>query len=236
MFGCFASAGHLIVNKYTMKTPGYDPYKDFTPVALLNRAPYMLLANTSVPAKTLAELTAHAKANPGKLFLAFEGASVKAVATYLRAALDLPIELVAYNSPLNAIQDTLGGTAQLHVQGTAIGLAFVKDGRLRPLAVISASRLLQLADVPTLAELHPGFGAFDAWMSVVAPTGTPADIVRRMSAELHTIGSLQEVKSVFEKLGFFEETDRSPERAAAYIRSQSEQFDRMAKTANFVPE
>lgn len=231
-----ASAGHLIANKYMMKTPGYDPDKDFTPVALLNRAPYILLANPSLPVKTVAELTAYVRANPDKLLLAYEGSSVKAVASYFKSALNYPIDLVAYNSPLAATQDTLGGSTQVTIQGTTIGLGFVRDGRLRALAVISDERLPQMPDVPTMAEIQPGFGAFDAWMAMVAPTGTPADVLKRMSAELHTIGSTPELKAIFGKLGFFEETDRSPQRTMSYIKSQSEQFDKMAKTANFVPE
>jgi tripartite-type tricarboxylate transporter receptor subunit TctC len=132
--------------------------------------------------------------------------------------LSLPIDLVAYNSPLQAIQDTLGGSAQFHIQGTAIGLAFVSDQRLRALAVLAAERLPQLASVPTMSEL------------------TPPDIVKRMSAELHSIGSQDELRAMFNKLGFFEETDRSPERTAAYIKSQGEQFARMAAVAELKAE
>jgi tripartite-type tricarboxylate transporter receptor subunit TctC len=230
------SNGQLVVNKYTMKTPGYDADKDFVPVALLNRAPYMLLVNPALPINAVSDIAAYARGNPSKAFLAYEGSSVQAIAAYTRQVLDLPINLVAYNSPLQAIQDTLGGSAQFHIQGTAIGLGFVNEKKLRALALLAAERLPQLANVPTMNELHPNFGAFDAWLAIVAPTGTPADIVKRMSAELHAVGSQDDVRANFNKLGFFEETDRSPERTAAYIRSQAEQFAKMAAVADIKPE
>jgi tripartite-type tricarboxylate transporter receptor subunit TctC len=230
------SNGHLVVNKYTMKNPGYDPDRDFMPVALLNRAPYMLLVNPSLPINSVAELGTYARSNPGKAFLAYEGSSVQAIAAYTKQVLSLSIDLVAYNSPLQAIQDTLGGSAQFHIQGTAIGLAFVTDQRLRALAVLAAERLPQLANVPTMNELYPNFGAFDAWLAIVAPAGTPPDIVKRMSAELHAIGSQDDLRAMFNKLGFFEETDRSPERTAAYIKSQTEQFAKMAAAADLKAE
>ncbi len=132
------SNGHLVVNKYAMKNPGYNPDKDFVPVALLNRAPYMLLVNPALPINSVAELGTYARSNPGKAFLAYEGSSVQAIAAYTKQVLGLPIDLVAYNSPLQAIQDTFGGSAQFHIQGTAIGLAFVTDQRLRALAVLAA--------------------------------------------------------------------------------------------------
>jgi tripartite-type tricarboxylate transporter receptor subunit TctC len=97
-------------------------------------------------------------------------------------------------------------------------------------------RLPQLPDVPTMEEYSPGFGAFDAWVAVMAPKGTPGDIVKKMSAEVHAIGSTPELNAMFGKLGFFEEKDRSPERTAAYIKSQSEQFAKMAAAAHFTPE
>jgi tripartite-type tricarboxylate transporter receptor subunit TctC len=230
------SNGQLVVNKYTMKTPGYDAEKDFVAVALLNRAPYMLLVNPALPINSVAELGTYAHSNRGKAFLAYEGSSVQAIAAYTKQVLSLPIDLVAYNSPLQAIQDTLGGSAQFHIQGTAIGLAFVTDQRLRALAVLAAERLPQLANVPTMNELYPNFGAFDAWLAIVAPAGTPPDIVKRMSAELHAIGSQDDLRAMFNKLGFFEETDRSPERTAAYIKSQTEQFAKMAAVADLKAE
>jgi tripartite-type tricarboxylate transporter receptor subunit TctC len=230
------SAGHMIVNKYTIKDPGYDPDKDFVPVALLNRAPYMLLANPALPINSVPDLITYTRSDPGKAFLAYEGSSIQAIATYTKKVLDLPIGLVAYNSPLQAIQETISGSVQLHIQGTAIGMAFVTDQKLRALALVSEKRLPQLAGVPTMNEFYPNFGAFDAWLAVMAPTGTPPEIVKRMSAEIHAIGSRDDMRATFNKLGFFEEADRSPEWTAAYIRSQAEQFAKAAAVAELKAE
>src|SRR4051812_13917955 len=106
------SLGQLIANKYTMKAPGYDPDKDFVPVALIGRAPYIVLVNPSLPIQSLADLAKYDRENPGKVSLAYEGAAVLAASAHLKRLMNLSLQLVAYNSPLQAIQDTIGGTAQ----------------------------------------------------------------------------------------------------------------------------
>jgi tripartite-type tricarboxylate transporter receptor subunit TctC len=231
-----ASIGQLVVNKFTMKNLGYDPDKDFVPVALIGRAPYMILVNPSVPIRSLAELVKYDRENPGKLSLAYEGSSVLAGSAYIKHVMGLSVELVGYNSPLQAIQDTLGGIAQLHVQGTAIGLSYATSDKLRAIALTTDKRLPQLADVPTITETYPDFGSFEAWLMIVAPAGTPPDLVKRMSAELGRAGESQELRDLFRKLGFYDNDDFSPERAAAFLKQQSEQFAKMAKAANLKPE
>jgi tripartite-type tricarboxylate transporter receptor subunit TctC len=230
------SLGQLIANKYTMKAPGYDPDKDFVPVALIGRAPYIVLVNPSLPIQSLADLAKYDRENPGKVSLAYEGAAVLAASAHLKRLMNLSLQLVAYNSPLQAIQDTIGGTAQVHIQGTAIGLSFATSNKLRAIAVTTDKRLPQLSDVPIVNESYPGFGSFEAWLMIVAPANTPPDIVQRMSAEIARAGASQELRDLFSKLGFFEDDDFSPGAAAAYLKRQNEQFAIMAKAADLKPE
>ena len=231
-----ASLGQLVANKYTMKTPGYNPDKDFVPVALLGRAPYMVLVNPSLPIHSLADLAKYDRENPGKLSLAYEGSSVLAGSAHLKRLMGLSLELVGYNSPLQAIQDTIGGIAQVHVQGTAIGLSFATNGKLRAIAVTTDKRLPQLASVPTVNESYPDFGSFEAWLMIVAPANTPPDIVQRMSVEIARAGDSQELRDLFSKLGFFDNEDRTPQATAAYLKQQNDQFAKMAKAADLKPE
>lgn len=231
-----SNIGQLIANKHTMKTPGYDPDKDFVPVAIIGRAPYILLVNPSLPINSLADLVKYDRENPKKLSLAYEGASAFAGSAYLKSQMGLSMELVAYQSPLQAIQDTIGGTAHMHLQGTAIGLSFVSSGKLRAIVVTTDKRSPQLPDVPMMNESYPGFGSFEAWLMVVAPAATPPDIVRRMSQEIAKAGNSPELREFFGKLGFFEDEDRSPEAAAAFLKQQSELFAKMAKAADIKPE
>jgi tripartite-type tricarboxylate transporter receptor subunit TctC len=231
-----ASLGQLVANKYTMKAPGYDPDKDFVPVALIGRAPYIVLVNPSLPVRSLADLVKHDRENPGKMSLAYEGSSVLAGSAYLKHLMGLSLELVPYNSPLQAIQDTMGGIAQVHVQGTAIGLSYATTQKLRAIAITTDKRLPQLSDVPTVNESYPDFGSFEAWLMIVAPANTPPDIVQRMSAEIARAGNSQELRDLFSKLGFFDNEDRTPEAAAAFLKRQNEQFAKMAKAADLKPE
>ncbi|MGZ5803279.1 MAG: Bug family tripartite tricarboxylate transporter substrate binding protein [Xanthobacteraceae bacterium] len=231
-----ASLGQLVANKYTMKSPGYDADKDFVPVALLGRAPYMVLVNPSLPVRSLADLAKYDRENPGKISLAYEGAAVLAGSAYLKRLMGLSLELVAYNSPLQAIQDTIGGTTQVHMQGTAIGLAYATSQKLPAIAVTTDKRLPQLADVPTVNESYPGFGSFEAWLMIVAAANTPPEIIQRMSVEIARAGDTQELRDLFSKLGFFDNEDRTPQAAVAYLKQQNEQFAKMAKAADLKPE
>ena len=231
-----SNIGQLIANKYTMKTPGYDPDKDFVPVAIVGRAPYMLLVNPSLPIKTPADLVKYDRENPGKLALAYEGASAYAGSAYIKSVMGLSLQLVGYNSPLQAIQDTIGGTTQLHLQGTAIGLSFATSGKLRPIVLTTDQRLPQLADVPTMNDSYPGFGSFEAWLMIVAPASTPPDIVKRMSLEIAKASETQELRDLFRNLGFFDKEDRTPETAAVFLKQQRELFEKMAKAADIKPE
>jgi len=230
------SLGQLVANKYTMKAPGYDPDKDFVPVALIGRAPYMVLVNPNLPVRSLADLVKHDRENPGKISLAYEGSSVLAGAAYLKHLMGLSLELVPYNSPLQAIQDTMGGIAQVHVQGTAIGLSYATTQKLRAIAITTDKRLPQLADVPTVNESYPDFGSFEAWLMIVAPANTPPDLVQRMSVEIGRAGNSQELRDLFRKLGFFDNEDYTPQAAATFLKQQNEQFAKMAKAADLKPE
>lgn len=183
----------------------------------------------------LADLAKFDRENPGKISLAYEGSSILAGSAYLKQIMGLSLELVPYNSPLQAVQDTIGGIAHVHVQGTAIGLSFATNGKLRAIAVTTDKRLPQLSDVPTVNESYPDFGSFEAWLMIVAPAGTPPDIIKRMSGEIARAGDSQELRDLFSKLGFDNE-DRTPETAAAYLKQQGEQFAKMAKAADLKPE
>jgi tripartite-type tricarboxylate transporter receptor subunit TctC len=231
-----ASIGQLVVNKYPIKDLGYDPDKDFVPVAMLGRAPYMVLVNPDLPIKSLGDLVAFEKERAGKVFFAYEGSSVQAATAYLIKTMNIRGDLVSYVSPVQAINDTIGGLAHVHIQGTAIGLTHVNSGKLRPIAVTTDVRIPQIANVPTMNESYPGFGSFEAWLMLVAPAGTPPDAVRAMSAEIGKVGSTPELQQIHSNIGFLKLNDFSPTAAAAFLKAQSEQFAKMAAAANLKPE
>jgi tripartite-type tricarboxylate transporter receptor subunit TctC len=230
------SPGQLIVNKYTIKNLNYDPDKDFKPVALLNLAPYFILINPSMPFRDLNQLVAYAKDNHDKVFIAYESATVKAIATHLLNTLGINLTLVPYVNPPQLMQDLLVGNVQMSIQGSALGLAFVKDGRTPALAVTGAKRFPATPNIPTVAESHPAFGSFDTWLMLLAPAGTPDDVVQRMSQEIKKIAALPDTGKLFENLGLSPADDYSPEAAAAFVKQQNEQFATMAKLSDLKPE
>jgi tripartite-type tricarboxylate transporter receptor subunit TctC len=233
-----ASPAQLIINKYVLKDLPYDPDIDFVPVSLLNRAPFIVLTNPRLPIKSLSDLVAYSKANRGNVFVSHEGATGKATAAYLNKVMDLEMTLVPYVNAVTAIQDLVGGNADVHVhvQGSALALPFAKDGRLRALAVTSSSRFEQLPDVPAMSEVYPGFGNFETWLMLLAPKGTPDAVIRRISSEIGRIAKIDEMKRLFQNLGVLPADSGSPESAVKFLREQNLQVAKMAAAASLKPE
>jgi tripartite-type tricarboxylate transporter receptor subunit TctC len=233
-----ASPAQLIFNKYVLKDLPYDPDIDFVPVSLLNRAPFIVLTNPRLPIKSLSDLVAYSKANRGNVFVSHEGATGKATAAYLNKVMDLEMTLVPYANAVKAIQDLVGGSADVHVhvQGSALALPFAKDGRLQALAVTSSSRFEQLPDVPAMSEVYPSFGNFETWLMLLAPKATPDAVIRRMSSEIGRIAQIDEMKRLFQNLGVLPADSGSPESAAKFLREQNLQVAKMAAAAALKPE
>ena len=233
-----ASPGQLIINKYVLKDLPYDPDADFVPVSLLNRAPFIVLTSPRLPIKSLSDLVAYSKANRGNVFVSHEGATGTATAAYVNKVMGLEMTLVPYVNPVKAIQDLVGGSADVHVhvQGSALALPFAKDGRLQALAVTSGSRFEQLPDVPAMSEVYPSFGNFETWLMLLAPKGTPDAIVRRMSSEIGRVAQIDEMKRLFHNLGVLPADSGSPEAAEKALREQNAQVAKMAAAASLKPE
>ena len=172
----FASATHTL-GPALIKNPGYDPIKDFAPIATIGSGSWVLVVTPPVPAQSVEELIAHAKANPGKLNWGFgRNAGPHLLGELFVLATGIDVNRVPYRSGADAVPDMLGGRVQMNF-GTIENLApLVQEGKLRALAVTGETRSLTLPDVPTIKEagfphLTRGF-----WAGLLAPAGTPADI------------------------------------------------------------
>lgn len=177
-----ASSAMLSINPQMYSNLGYDPIKDFQPITILGTQTNVIYVHPSLPVKTLADLIAYGNANPGKLNFATGG---KATPQHLAGELlklraKLNITHIPYKGTGPAIQDVIAGHVQIGISAAAPVLANLQSGALRPLAVTTAARTAILPDVPTIAE--QGFPSFDAntWHSVVAPAGTPPEIVKKL--------------------------------------------------------
>ena len=176
---------HAINPSLYSKMP-YDHVKDFTPVILVAGVPNVLVVNPDLPVKTVAELIAYGKANPGKLNFASSGSgtSIHLSGELFKTLTGLQMTHVPYKGSSPALTDLMGGQVQLMFDNLPSSLGFIKAGKLRALAVTSAARSTALPDVPTVAESGlPGFEA-SSWFGVLAPAGTPRDIVTRINAEV----------------------------------------------------
>src|SRR6516225_9256243 len=157
---------------------GFVFLRDISPVAGLTRQPQVLLVNPSVPAATVPELIAYAKANPGRITMASAGTGSMGhlVGEFFKMTAGVDVVHVPYRGAGPALTDLLGGQVLTSFAGIAGSIAYVRTGKLRALAVTTATRSEALPDVPTVSEFVPGFEAGD-WLGVGAPRGTPADII-----------------------------------------------------------
>ena len=182
------SSGPLAVNPglYANKLP-YDPVKDFVPVAMLAMVPLVLVTNPDFPATSVQELVAAAKAKPGSVNYASGGNGVTnhLVMEMFRSAAGVNLTHVPYKGGPPALNDLMGGQVNVMFETTVATLPFVKQGRLRALAVSSAKRSSAAPEIPTVAELgFPGFSGVP-WVAIVAPANTPAPIVAKLNAEIN---------------------------------------------------
>jgi tripartite-type tricarboxylate transporter receptor subunit TctC len=219
----FATSAALVTNPYMVKNLSYDPVKDFVPVALVTRSHQVIVAHPDVAAKTLPELIALDKAAPGKISLSVDGvrnlAGVTAQALNKRAGTQFV--LIPSVNINNGLQDTITGRTQAGVFSASIVEAHVKSGALRALATASTRRLVAAPEVPAAAETLPGFD-FSGWFMVMAPTGTPADIIQKLNAAIDEATRDAQVRDLAPKLGF--ELDPkgagTPDAAAEFLKEQ----------------
>ena len=233
----FATAAALVTNPYTFKSLPYDPVKDFAPVAMVAKGPFFVLAHPSVPAKTLSELVAYDKANPGKLAFATDGPRNFSgmVAAWLNKLMGTQILAVPYANMPQGVQDTLAGRTQLVVLAVPAAAAFIRRGDLRPIAETFARRIPGYENVPPIAETFPGF-EFIGWFAFVAPAGTPKDVVGAMNREIDKVLQDPEVRQRLATLGFYTEGGDSPQGTGRFIRSELAKWGRIVKEIGIQPE
>lgn len=212
----------LLLGSLLYTSARFDPLKDFVPVARTAGVPLVVVSNPAVPARNLSEFITLARKSPGKLNYASSGAGTidHLAAALLATQLDLKFEHVAYKGTAPALLDLVGGRTQMMVTTLNTLLPFIQDKRLVPLAIASLSRSPLMPDVPTVSESTqlPNF-EITAWNGIVAPAGTPRDIVMRLNAAINK--SLQQ-QDFLEKLraNGTEPYGGTPEAYASYLKSE----------------
>jgi tripartite-type tricarboxylate transporter receptor subunit TctC len=209
---------------------GWDPVKDFAPVSMVATVPIILVTHPSVPAANPRELIAYAKANPGKLNIASPGAATLARLTgeLFKQAAGVDLVIVHYKGGPPAVADLLGGQAQVMFANISDVITQVRAGKLRALAVTTAKRSAIAPELPTLAEAAlPGFEV-STWQAVLAPAGTPREVVQRLNAEIVKAMSLPEMKEKFLSFGTDAITG-TPEELGRFLATEVAKIGKIAK-------
>lgn len=227
------AAGGLTANVSLYPQMPFDVTKDFAPITMLASIPFVLVGHPSVPADNLQQLIALAKSQPGKVSIGHGG---NGTAMHLSTALftqmaDVKLIEVPYRGSGPAAMDTLSGQIQLSITDLAAALPHIKAGKLKAYAVTSPKRLSNLPDVPTLSE--SGLTGYDStgWFGLVAPTGTPPQIIQRLHAEFTAALNDESIKSQMRQNGM-EPIATSIEGFDSYIKSETQKWAKVIKQAN----
>jgi tripartite-type tricarboxylate transporter receptor subunit TctC len=212
--------GTQAINETLYKKLSYNTIKDFSPISLVASSSLMLVANPSVPVKNVADLIAYSKANPGKINF---GSSGTGTPLHLGGELfnvqaGTTLNHVPYKGAAPALTDVLGGQIQTAMVGTPAALPFVKTGKLTAIGVTSPKRSSNAPEIPAIAETLPKFEV-ELVYAMVAPAGTPKDIINKLNSQLVSVLNNPEIKSQLNSKGFDVITS-SPEQLGEYIKSE----------------
>ena len=227
----FALTAQLAVNPALYAKLPYDPVKDFEPITLLATGPYVLVVHPSLPARSLKELIALARARPGQLTYASSGngSGGHLANELLNSMAKVKMLHVPYKGGGPALVDLLAGNVQVLFSTWVAGKPHIESGRIRPLAVSTAKRLSGV-DIPTVSEAGlPGYDA-GVWYAFLAPAGTPKDIVTKLNAEIRKAASHPDVKKVFVTAAI-EPIGSSPEELASFMKSEIVKWAKVVRDA-----
>ena len=227
-----ANLGPNALNPVVYKKLPYDAIKDFAGVTLTTIVPQVVVVNPDLPVKTIPELIAYTKANPGKVSFgsAGQGASNHLSGELLNALGGIKMQHVPYKGDAPSIVDLIGGQIQLALPTTVAGLPHVRSGKLRAIGVTGKKRLDSLPDVATVAETLPGYEAV-SWGGVMVPAGTPKEIVARLNTEINKILKMPDVAAKLEGLGAII-VGSTPEEFDKYVKDEIAKWGKVARDNN----
>jgi tripartite-type tricarboxylate transporter receptor subunit TctC len=224
------TVGTHAINQSLYPKLAFDPIKDFAPLTRVALVPNLLVANPAQPFKTVKELMAYAKANPGKITFGSSGSgtSIHLSGELFKQMAGVDIQHVAYKGSAPAVNDLLGNHIAIMFDNMPSAIGHVKAGKLRPLAVTTAQRSPALPDVPTIAEAGvPGYEA-TSWFGLLAPAGTPAPVVTKLNAAILKALADPDVKKKLLEQGA-EPAGETPAQFAAFIASETVKWGKIVK-------
>ena len=233
----YGTTAAIVTNVYTFKSLPYDPKKDFTPVAMVGRSPFLIAASPAANVKSLGDALALAKAQPEKINIGTEGPKTFSgmLADMVATLGGVKFTQVPYQKAPEAVQDAIGGRVQLLSLPSAALIPQIKAGRLLALAVSTPQRLPGLPDTPTIGETFAGF-EYTGWNILFAPAGTPPEIVARVNRELDRILRTPEVVERMLSMGSIAEGTGNPQAVGAFVTAEFERWAKLVKQIGLQPE
>ncbi len=227
----YVSAAHTMNPALHPKSLPYHPLRDFSPVSMVATGAQTLVVNPSLPVRSVKDLVALARVRPGQINFASSGAGgpMHLSSELLKSMAGIDIVHVPYKGGGPALNDVIGGQIEMTFVGTPASMPHIRSGRLRILAVSTAKRVAALPEVPTVAESgYPGFEV-GASYSVLAPAGTPAVIVGRLSSELARIAGLREIRERLTALGL-EMVGGTPEHLTEFMKTDLAKWSKLVQS------
>ena len=224
-----ATSGALSISAQLYRNAGYDPVTSFAPIALISTAPLVLAVNAQLPVNNVADLVAYAKANPGKLnFGASIGTPPHISGEMFKVLTGTDIAFIPYKTAAAAASDVIAGQIQITFQGMTGIMPFIQTRKLRAIGVVSPQRIPEFSDVPTMEEQGIRGMPPDAWQGIVAPAGTPADIIARLNRVINEGLANPELLAAIVKLGGAPKLT-SPAEFASFIATMKDEWATVIK-------
>ena len=231
-----ATGPNVIVPAVYGATAGFDPIKDLVPISLLATTPYVLVANPTLPVRSVAELISHAKAQGGKVNYASSGTGGPdhLGGELFKQLTGLNVVHVPYKGSGPALVDLVAGQVQYTFVSPLPSMPLVESGKLRLLAVTGKQRAPSMPSVPTVAETVPGF-EITAWYGFFVSAGTPPDIVNKILADVRKVVANEEIQQALKKRGIEPQTS-SPSEFNTFVQADLAKWSKIVKDANIKPE
>ena len=229
------ATGGMSVNPVLYTKLPYDPLKDFVPISMVGIFPLVLVVHPSVPAKSVQELVAYARANPGKLDYSAGSTAFQVATEMLKQMTGTDIRHIPYKGSAAAIAAVIAGDVQMTIVDTPPLVAQIKAGKVKALGVTAAKRAASLPELPTVAESGvPGYEMV-LWIGVFAPAGAPREIVSKLNAEIVRIVRLPDIRAELAGMGV-DPVGNTSEQMAEWIRREIARFGPVVKAANIQAE
>jgi len=227
----FSGPSPIVTNIYLYKSLPYDPYHDFSSVAMIaDRGPWVIVANPEMPFKTMPEFLSYVRARPGQLQYAIDGSAIfqSVVARYFAKKAGIEMVEVGYRSTSQALQDTVSGITHIAFASVAASAALVDGGKLRRIAITSKQRFPGLEDLPTVAETVPDYW-IEGYIVLLGPKGLPANIAQRMNQVTDEVLKDPEIIKRFQSFGYGTSGAGTPAGLDEQIKADREKWATFAR-------